>query len=93
MKKQRIYLDTSVYGGLFDEEFKKHTEPLFDRIKNAEFGIIHSNITENELKFAPKKVKAFIESLPKSSIEYVKSDVETANLAKKYIDEKVVGET
>ncbi|WP_373497661.1 hypothetical protein [Aquiflexum sp.] len=23
MKKQRIYLDTSVFGGLFDEEFKE----------------------------------------------------------------------
>ena len=35
--KQRIYIDTSVFGGYFDEEFKEHTIPLFDRIKEGEF--------------------------------------------------------
>ncbi|MEX0811295.1 MAG: PIN domain-containing protein [Chitinophagales bacterium] len=93
MKKQRIYLDTSVFGGLFDEEFKEYTEPLFERIKNSEFDIIYSNITEDELKFAPDSVKDIVNSLPKNSIEFVKSDVETVNLAKKYLDEKVVGIT
>jgi hypothetical protein len=32
--KQRIYIDTSVFGGFFDEEFAEHTIPLFDRLKN-----------------------------------------------------------
>lgn len=32
MKKQRIYLDTSVFGGYFDSEFKEFTVPLFKRI-------------------------------------------------------------
>jgi hypothetical protein len=32
MKKQRIYLDTSIFGGLFDEEFKEYTEPLFKQM-------------------------------------------------------------
>jgi len=27
--KQRIYLDTSVIGGAFDEEFKKNNNPAF----------------------------------------------------------------
>jgi hypothetical protein len=53
MKKQRIYLDTSIFGGLYDEEFKEFTEPLFERIKNFEFKIIHSNVTEQELENAP----------------------------------------
>lgn len=30
MKKQRIYLDTSVFGGYFDDEFREFTEPLFE---------------------------------------------------------------
>jgi hypothetical protein len=29
MKKQRVYLDTSVFGGYFDEEFQEFTKPLF----------------------------------------------------------------
>lgn len=93
MKKQRIYLDTSVFGGLFDKEFKKYTEPLFERIKNFEFQMLYSNITEDELKFAPKRIKNIVNLLPKNSTEYIKSDFETMSLAKKYIAKNVVGET
>jgi hypothetical protein len=32
MKKQGIYLDTSIFGGLFDEEFKEYTKPLFKQM-------------------------------------------------------------
>lgn len=28
----RIYLDTSVFGGVFDEEFKKPSKALFEQI-------------------------------------------------------------
>jgi len=34
MKKQRVYIDTSVFGGLYDEEFKEFTEPFFEQVKN-----------------------------------------------------------
>ena len=88
-----VKIDTSVFGGLHDEEFKEHTEPLFERIENSEFEIIYSNITENELEFAPDRVKATVKSLPKNSMEYVKSDVETTTLARKYIEQGVVGAT
>jgi predicted nucleic acid-binding protein len=93
MKKQWIYLDTSIFGGLYDEEFKEFTEPLFERIKNFEFKIIHSNVTEQELENAPERIKATIKLLPENSTKFVKSDIETINLAKKYIEEGVVGAT
>ena len=35
--KQRIYIDTSVFGGYFDTEFSDHTIPLFDRLMNNEY--------------------------------------------------------
>lgn len=93
MKKQRIYLDTSVFGGLHDEEFEEFTKPLFERIKNSEFEIIYSNVTEQELENAPERIKATTKLLPENSTEFVKSDIETVNLAKKYIEEGVVGAT
>lgn len=93
MKKQRIYLDTSVFGGLYDEEFKEFTEPLFERIKNSEFEIIHSNLTDQELENAPESIRTTTKLLPKNSTVYVKSDIETVNLAKRYIEEGVVGAT
>lgn len=93
MKKQLIYLDTSIFGGLHDEEFKDFTEPLFERIKKSEFEIIYSNVTEMELENAPDQIKATVALLPKNSTKYVKSDIESVNLAKRYIDERVVGST
>jgi hypothetical protein len=58
--KQRIYIDTSVFGGHFDEEFKEHTIPLFDRIKACEFVVLYSTVTQDELKNAPVKVKELV---------------------------------
>ena len=34
--KLRIYIDTSVVGGYFDEEFKEATIALFNRLENRE---------------------------------------------------------
>ena len=34
MKKQRIYIDTSVIGGYYDEEFSKWSKGLFKDLKN-----------------------------------------------------------
>jgi len=31
--KQRLYLDTSVFGGFFDEEFAEFTKPFFERLQ------------------------------------------------------------
>jgi len=93
MKRQRIYLDTSIFGGLYDDEFKVYTESLFQRIKNSEFEIIHSNITDRELENAPDVIRETTKLLPENSTKFVKSDIETANLAKKYIEEGVVGAT
>jgi predicted nucleic acid-binding protein len=93
MKRQRVYIDTSVFGGLYDNEFKEFTEPFFERIKNSEFVVIYSDVTENELKFAPTNIKELVNSLPENCTEFVKSDAETLNLAQRYIDEKVVGLT
>ena len=93
MKRQRIYLDTSIFGGLYDEEFKEYTEHLFKRIKKSEFEIIYSNVTEQELENAPDRIRGTVGLLPINSTEYVTSDIESANLAKRYIDEGVVGPT
>lgn len=92
MKKQRIYLDTSVFGGLYDKEFQDYTEPLFERIK---IWIWYNFLkyTEQELEYAPEKTRALTELLPINSIVYVKTDIEAAQLAKKYIEEGVVGPT
>jgi hypothetical protein len=91
--KQRIYLDTSVFGGYFDEEFSEHTIPLFDRLKNNEFTLLFSSITQDELENAPDDVKELVKSIKTDSTEFLDTTDEAVDLATEYITEKVVGQT
>jgi predicted nucleic acid-binding protein len=91
--KQRIYIDTSVFGGHFDEEFREHTIPLFDRIKAGEFMILYSTVTQDELDSAPKNVKELVKSLRSDLTEFIEITSEAVDLATEYITEKVVGQT
>jgi predicted nucleic acid-binding protein len=91
--KQRFYLDTSVFGGVFDKEFDESTLQLFERIKMGKIICIYSELTETELITAPNKVKDFFKQLPKESLEKVDINDDILALAKKYVDEKVVGDT
>lgn len=91
--KQRIYIDTSVFGGFFDEEFAEHTIPLFDRIRNEEFILLYSTVTQDELEQAPEQVKELVKSLKADYTEFLEPTDEAVDLAAEYIFEKVVGQT
>jgi predicted nucleic acid-binding protein len=91
--KQRIYIDTSVFGGYFDREFEAYTIPLFERIKNNEFIVLFSAVTQDELENAPEQVQALMKSLPKGYTEFLDTSDEAVELATEYIFEKVVGQT
>ena len=91
--KQRIYIDTSVFGGCFDEEFAEHTKPLFDRFKNNEFILLFSTVTQDELENAPDKIKDLVKGLKSEWTEYLDLTDEAVELATEYIQEKVVGQT
>ena len=91
--KPRIYLDTSVFGGYFEDEFAEFTKPLFERIVAGEFVLLYSGLTEQEMLSAPKNVRDLVLSLPQTTIELVQANTETTDLALSYLEEKVVGKT
>ena len=45
----KLYLDTSIYGGYYDEEFEQDTRELFDCIKNNKIEVITSQILFDEI--------------------------------------------
>jgi len=92
MKKISIYIDTSVIGGYFDQEFESETRELFEKVRNNEYYLILSDITERELLGAPEHVKMLIKNLG-LSYEIVETSTEVNMLAEEYLHEKVVGET
>ena len=58
--KQRVYIDTSVVGGYFDEEFKEDTMKLFERLENNEIIFVVSELLELELLNAPPQVRGLL---------------------------------
>ena len=91
--KQRIYFDTSVFGGVFDEEFEEATLQLFERVKLGKIVCVYSDLTETELVKAPENVRKYFKSLPAAYMEKVVVSDDILLLASKYIEEKVVGQT
>ncbi len=91
--KQRFYIDTSVFGGVFDIEFEAETVLLFEKVKKGEIVCVYSQITESELSKAPERVQNFFKSLTDEQKEKVDITPQILELAKTYINEKVVGET
>ncbi len=91
--KQRFYFDTSVFGGVFDKEFEESSLQLFERAKLGKIVCVYSDLIETELANAPEKVRKYFKKLPEENLERVIVNDEIINLASKYIEEKVVGQT
>lgn len=91
--RQRIYIDTSVVGGYFDDEFKEATVGLFARLKKQEVIFVISDLLDLELIDAPEKVQQLMQKYPPDSFERVRFTAEASRLAEAYILEKVVGKT
>ncbi|MBI4057247.1 MAG: PIN domain-containing protein [Elusimicrobia bacterium] len=83
--KQRVYIDTSVIGGCFDEEFSKDSEALFEKFKNGEMIAVISEATLRELAEAPAEVREKIDQIPEEYMEIVPETEEASELAEHYL--------
>ncbi|MEO6948140.1 MAG: hypothetical protein ABI123_00815 [Ginsengibacter sp.] len=91
--KLRIYIDTSVVGGYFDEEFKEDTIKLFERFENNEIIFVVSDLLDLELLNAPQRVQELLLTYSADYFERIELTAEAVLLADTYIAEKVVGKT
>lgn len=89
--KLRVYIDTSVVGGYFDDEFEDDTKAFFERIFNKEFLIHFSEVSETELSLAPNFVKELKTKIPSDCYKYLELDNESRDLAQAYLNEKILG--
>ena len=88
MEKLRIYLDTSVIGGCFDDEFHQSSNKLFNCFNKGDYIPVVSEIVIAELEGAPAKVKSKFKSL--KNIEVIAIYQEMRKLAKKYLHKKII---
>ena len=93
MFRPRIYIDTSVIGGCFDEEFKEYSVQLFDEFTSGKKILVISDVLLLELEGAHEEVRSMLNRVPRDNIEYVSLNEESITLASAYLEDGVVAES
>ncbi|MDH4099722.1 MAG: type II toxin-antitoxin system VapC family toxin [Nitrospirota bacterium] len=91
MKKRqfRVYADTSVYGGVFDDEFAEASRVFFDMVRTGSFSLCISEVIHKELEVAPTNVNGlFQDMLPLCQLAEINGN--TLELQDAYIREGIL---
>lgn len=87
--KKRVYVDTSVFGGIFDEEFKNASTVFFNQVRKGEFKIVTSPVVIDEISLAPVKVQKFYKQFD-SFVEIIGITSEVLELRDAYLKAKII---
>lgn len=89
MKIPTLYLDTSVLGGYFDDEFEKATRDLWRQMEQGRFQFFTSLVTVDELTEAPERVRELMnDTFGSQNIIDVTAEIE--QLAAAYMTQAVL---
>jgi predicted nucleic acid-binding protein len=86
MHSPRIYIDTSVIGGCFDEEFSTSSNNLFREIIEGKKIAVISDVTLLELEGASENIKNIIKKIPPENLILIYTDAESDYLSLQYIE-------
>ena len=89
MRITRVYADTSVFGGVFDEEFKEPSERFFDQVKRDIFRLVTSAIVHREISGGPSEVRRFYEDMLERA-EVIEVSAEARDLQRAYVRSGIV---
>ncbi|MDY7011321.1 MAG: hypothetical protein SVV80_11315 [Planctomycetota bacterium] len=57
MKILQVYADTSVFGGVFDDEFSEPSKAFFHLVRLGRFTLLVSDVSAGEIDLAPANVQ------------------------------------
>jgi len=63
MKTIRVYADTSVFGGVYDDEFQQPSMTFFEQVKGGQFVLVTSAVVQDGMVAAPPTVRRFYEEM------------------------------
>ncbi|MBN1343918.1 MAG: PIN domain protein [Phycisphaerae bacterium] len=86
----RAFVDNSVFGGVFDEEFAEDSKRFFSLVESGRFVILVSEILLREILDAPQRVQNVLLSLPRGRIEEVAVTSQAIALTEAYLQAGVV---
>lgn len=87
----KVYADTSVYGGVFDEEFEEASRLFFQQVDMGLFKLVTSTIVKDEIIPAPEPVVDWFKKYNEETILY-SVDEEVVFLHERYMQEGIVGQ-
>ena len=91
--QKKIYLDTSVFGGYFDQPFELDTQIFFNTLGQNNYVLMISDLLVSELSFAPQEVQNILNNIPNQLLIEVLVTKDAEDLADEYIIAKVVGKS
>ena len=90
MKVRTLYLDTSVIGGCFDDEWAEATRELFRLAEAGAFRLVTSVVAVRELVNAPAEVREHFASAFGDAARILELSAESESLAQAYVAASVV---
>ncbi len=92
MKLASLYVDTSVVGGYFDDEWSDATHELWRQMQAGRFRFLSSDLVAQEIEDAPENVRNLFDDTfsPEFLLELT---AEMEELAAAYLQQRVVSPT
>ena len=91
MCRLRVFVDTSVFGGCFDEGFDKASVRFFEEVADGRFKVVVSPRIVLEVNRARAEVQHVLSGL-KGNIEIIQLEDEMTALRDAYLDAGILGE-
>ena len=85
----RVYADTSVFGGVYDDEFAEPSKEFFAEIESGRFYLVVSAVVRVEIASAPKEVQKFFQRIV-GNAEIAELTQEVLELRDAYLNAGVV---
>ena len=90
MEPMRVYIETSVFGGYFDEEFMESTQMFFGMLREKRFTPLISDMLVEEIAEAPQQVRNLLSEIIQEGVEQVEINDEAIDLRNAYLNADIV---
>ncbi len=85
----RVYADTSVFGGVFDDIFETASRAFFQQVTEGRFQLVISPMVQDEIELAPATVRDFFTEVTETA-EVVKLTEGALQLRQAYLNAGIV---
>jgi len=85
----RVYADTSVFGGVFDDIFETASRAFFQQVREGRFQLVISSVVQREIGDAPARVREFFGELA-GLADFINSTEEALQLRQAYLNAGIV---